>query len=111
MRLWLDDVRPAPKGWVWVKTVDDTIRRIELGGVTEVSLDHDLDYSDPQRTGSEVADYIRRRALAGQEIPVVHVHTANPIGGAQMALSRQRSEHETGTWERAVSRIRRRVLR
>jgi len=109
MRLWLDDVRPAPRGWVWVKTVDEMVRRLRRGGVTEVSLDHDLDYTDPGRNGTEVAVWLYRAAIEGQEIPVVHVHTANRLAGAQMAMYRQRSEHETGEWDRMVRAARRRV--
>lgn len=44
MRLWLDDIRPAPKGWVWVKDarhfMSDLLLMFE--DITEVSLDHDL---------------------------------------------------------------------
>ena len=29
MRLWIDDVRPAPEGYVWVKSVDDAKLVIE----------------------------------------------------------------------------------
>lgn len=24
MRLWIDDIRPAPVGFIWIKTVNDT---------------------------------------------------------------------------------------
>lgn len=42
MKLWLDDVRPAPEGWVWVKTVDEAKKLLESGQVQQASLDHDL---------------------------------------------------------------------
>lgn len=42
MKLWLDDVRPAPEGWTWVKTVDEARARLVAGGVDHLSLDHDL---------------------------------------------------------------------
>lgn len=42
MKLWLDDVRPAPAGWTWVKTVDEARDAVLAGGVDEMSLDHDL---------------------------------------------------------------------
>ena len=28
MKLWLDDLRPAPEGYIWVKTVYDAIEQI-----------------------------------------------------------------------------------
>lgn len=30
MKLWVDDVRPAPNGYVWCKSVDDAKKQIEL---------------------------------------------------------------------------------
>lgn len=42
VRLWLDDLRPAPEGWLWVKTVEQAIDVLKQGQVTEASLDNDL---------------------------------------------------------------------
>ncbi len=42
MKLWLDDIRPAPEGWTWVYTVQAAAAKLEQGIVTEASLDHDL---------------------------------------------------------------------
>lgn len=42
IRLWLDDVRPAPEGWTWIKTVDEAKTYLMAGDVNEASLDHDL---------------------------------------------------------------------
>lgn len=39
--LWLDDIRPAPPGWIHVKT-DVEARAWLLRGVHAASLDHDL---------------------------------------------------------------------
>ena len=41
VKLWLDDLRPAPEGWVWCKTVD-AAQFLMLHNVVEMSLDHDL---------------------------------------------------------------------
>lgn len=45
MKLWVDGERPAPEGWVWSKTVENTIATLELspGGISEMSLDYCLD--------------------------------------------------------------------
>lgn len=40
--LWLDDVRPAPVGWVHARTVDEARPLLEAGVVLRASLDHDL---------------------------------------------------------------------
>jgi hypothetical protein len=42
INLWLDDMRPAPEGWVHVKTVPEAQRYLEAGIVDRMSLDHDL---------------------------------------------------------------------
>jgi hypothetical protein len=49
--LWLDDVRPAPHGWTWAKSVDEAISLVmiaEFGDVpwTRASLDHDMGMVD-----------------------------------------------------------------
>ena len=40
-RLWLDDVREAPAGWVWAKTNEEAQRVLLEQQVTHCSLDHD----------------------------------------------------------------------
>jgi hypothetical protein len=42
LRVWLDDSRPAPPGWLRVTTVKNARRLIEAGLVREISLDYDL---------------------------------------------------------------------
>ena len=49
MKIWLDDDRPAPKGWVWVKTADEAIAVLDgmanasrADHITHMSFDHDL---------------------------------------------------------------------
>ena len=45
MKLYLDDVRPVPPGWVLAKTVPEAIELLKQG-VDEASLDHDLGLCD-----------------------------------------------------------------
>lgn len=42
MKLWLDDERPAPDGWQWVKTADEAIYALRDNLITHMSFDHDL---------------------------------------------------------------------
>jgi len=42
MKLWLDDIRPAPPGWHHVKTIREAKDVLMTGLVTHASLDHDL---------------------------------------------------------------------
>jgi hypothetical protein len=42
LKVWLDDSRPAPSGWLRVTTVRNARRLVEAGLVREISLDYDL---------------------------------------------------------------------
>jgi hypothetical protein len=51
MRVWLDDRRPTPEGWVRVRTPEEAIELLRAGGVGELSLDHDLGSTWPPASG------------------------------------------------------------
>ena len=42
MKVWLDDERGAPEGWMRVRWPDEAIALLKTGQVTHLSLDHDL---------------------------------------------------------------------
>lgn len=42
MKLWLDDIRPAPEGWHWAKTLAEAKEAVLNNEIEEMSLDHDL---------------------------------------------------------------------
>lgn len=46
IRLWADDNRPAPEGWVWAKNVEQAQARLLQGSVEDLSLDFDFDNPD-----------------------------------------------------------------
>jgi hypothetical protein len=56
VRVWLDDRRPAPRGWRRCYTPDQMIELLQTGEVTEISLDHDLGLTEGEReeTGYDV---------------------------------------------------------
>lgn len=92
IRLWLDDERPAPEGWLAVRTAAEAIERLLTGAVIEVSLDHDL--GEPSAgTGYEVACLIERAAAEGRLGPLCwRVHSANPVGRARMEAALRSAE-------------------
>lgn len=82
MKIWLDDERPAPAGWMWVKTVEDAIQALRSNRVEEISLDHDLGI---EATGYDVMLYLERCAFEGKPIPTqIRIHTANSVGREKM---------------------------
>lgn len=88
MKIYLDDIRDTPKGWTRTYTVEETIKYLKTGKVTELSLDHDLGQTDPLHTGYDVLLYIENQLhLINDDwfVPeVIFLHTANPIGEARM---------------------------
>ncbi|MGO9837683.1 MAG: YpsA SLOG family protein [Polyangiaceae bacterium] len=85
IRVWLDDVRPAPAGWTHAKTARETIALLAAGGVVEISLDHDLGDEATCGTGYEVACWIEEAvATRGFVPPAIRIHSANVVGRERM---------------------------
>ena len=79
MKIWLDDIRPAPEGWVWCKTAEVVIERLMTTPslIKAISLDNDL---GTQLEGWHLAKIIAALARAGMlgEIKL-YVHTQNTV--------------------------------
>ena len=84
MKVFLDDCRPTPDGWVAARWPDEVILLLAEGGVTDVSLDHDLG-DDERGTGYDVLTWIEEAvATRGFQPPRISVHSANPAAGQRM---------------------------
>ena len=84
MRVYLDDLRPAPDGWVRVFWPDEAIALLKIGEVTHLSLDHDLG-DDPRGTGYDVLLWIEEAvAVSDFKAPEITVHSANPAARQRM---------------------------
>jgi hypothetical protein len=85
MKLWLDDERPAPEGWVWVKTVEeaelaflgtDDSANPTMHEITELSVDHDL--GEDARPGYDLLVWLEEAVHDGMwDPPLVTVHSMN----------------------------------
>jgi hypothetical protein len=92
VKLWLDDCRPAPKGWTWHLHVDNMIEDIEWlmrhGDTIEmISLDNDL--GELEKEGYKVLDW-----LESLQIPIefgINIHSANPVARDRMRAVIQRN--------------------
>lgn len=89
-RIWIDDLRLPPEGWVWVKTSDAAIEVLaefkHLGSEYEViSFDHDLGGDDTSRR-------IMMWMIENESFPTdeVFVHTANSVGRQYLVGTAQR---------------------
>lgn len=59
--IYLDDERRTPEGWLRVYWPDEAIALLQQGGVSEISLDHDLG-DDERGTGYDVIAWIEEAA-------------------------------------------------
>lgn len=86
LKIWLDDLRPAPTGYAWCKSVNEckkTILSAEEEGreIEVIDCDHDLgDYYSDGGDGIVIIDFLIER----DRLYPVKLHTANPVGRANM---------------------------
>ena len=86
IKLYVDDERQAPNGWVNVKSAEMAIKLLKEGRVEELSLDHDL---GRKKTGYDIVLWMERAVMEGSfELPnKIIIHTANPVGRQKMAAA------------------------
>lgn len=102
MKLWVDDIRPAPEGWTRAETISEAVNLISrygIGdfrgpGITHVSLDHDISipvkvngvwYNRPSPdTFKVVAMYMVENMMnpcgSLAEDIIITTHSSNPAG-------------------------------
>ncbi|SDY90581.1 hypothetical protein SAMN04487939_10889 [Lysobacter sp. yr284] len=96
MRVYLDDERETPPGWVRVYWPDEAIALLAAGAVTDLSLDHDLG-DDARGTGYDVLLWIERAvAERGFAAPRLQVHSANPAARLRMRAAIEAIERLRG---------------
>jgi hypothetical protein len=103
MRIWLDDIRPAPEGWTWVThpwSVMGMLRKSKFSGhedaedITEISFDHDLGVGD---TGYDVAKLIEEMAAHNIIKPIKWaIHSANPVGRRNIEMAMNNADKYWG---------------
>lgn len=94
IRLWIDDIRPAPEGWRHCKSVNEgkviCYQHLKPGKILHIeamSFDHDAgDYSSMGGDYIELLNWLeRKQELENWNIMTeFHLHSANPIGVQNM---------------------------
>lgn len=101
MKLWHDDVREAPEGWVWARTNADAKVYLLTNDVDEISMDHDLGYHNVELS-DDIEERLDQLALAGHSLETgfdlvewmcetghvpakITIHSWNPDGADRMA--------------------------
>ena len=86
LKVWLDDERKAPNGWIHFKTVPELILFYEkhTEDITDMSLDHDLGENTP--TGYDFVAWLEEKIYHKKfiNLPKMKVHSANPVGKRRM---------------------------
>ncbi len=84
MKVYLDDERQTPAGWVRVYWPDEAIDLLKTGAVQVISLDHDLG-DDERGTGYDVVLWIEEAVFTrGFKPPHISVHSANASAKEKM---------------------------
>ena len=83
MKIWLDDLRPAPDGWIHAHSVNEFKAFIKTQGIPEeVSLDHDLgDFSHDGGDGWKATLWLCEKEIWPERVVV---HSANAVGRSRM---------------------------
>ena len=94
MKLWIDDVRPAPEGYFWCKSVNEAIDCIDLSdfdfmeNIELIDIDHDAgNYAADGGDYIKILDWLE---MTGRNYPI-HIHSMNPVGIANMRAIIQRN--------------------
>lgn len=85
IKVFLDDVRDAPDGWIQAYTAQETIMYLQNYNVTHLSLDHDLG-DEICGTGYDILAWLEKEVHEGRRgyIPEITIHSANPPAAARM---------------------------
>lgn len=87
MKVFLDDERSTPEGWIRTYWPEEVIALLKTGKVTELSLDHDLG-DDDHGTGYTVLLWLEEQVVAhGMTPPLLRVHSANASARLKMAAA------------------------
>ena len=93
LKLWIDDVRPAPDGYVWCKSVIHAKATIEIYEITFeicendfykielIDIDHDAGgYANEGGDYIKLLDWLEE---TGRNYPI-RIHSMNPVGRENM---------------------------
>lgn len=90
LKIFLDDCRTTPRGYVRTYTVEETIALIveNNGSILILSLDNDL--GEGLKEGKEVMKWIEEKAFLNEikPIPILLIHSQNNVAVSEMIIAR-----------------------
>ena len=106
LKLWIDDVRPAPEGYVWLKSTNEAINFLKqymiftnhvivnmrelqtFPKIELINIDHDAgDYTSDGGDYIKVLEYLEYMCFGCP----IHIHSMNPVGVANMKVIIQKN--------------------
>lgn len=93
MKLWIDDVRPAPEGYVWAQSVmmAQAVIKVEEQEGNKIDLiDIDHDAGDFVCDGGDYIKLLDWLEETGRNYPI-HIHSMNVVGVQNMRRIIQRN--------------------
>ena len=93
MKLWIDDVRPAPEGYHWARSVKDAIYCIEWWERHNIEIkliDTDHDAGVFAHDGGDYIKLLDWFEETGRNYPI-RIHSMNPVGVQNMRAIIQRN--------------------
>ena len=102
MKLWIDDVRPAPAGFIWARTVNrakeiiinnEELLKVNLGKSTYrielIDIDHDAgEFATDGGDYIKLLDWLEE---TGRNYPI-RIHSMNPVGVENMRRIIQKND-------------------
>jgi hypothetical protein len=85
MRIYVDDIREAPEGWLLADCAGIALHFLQNLDVEAISLDHDL--GEDSLTGYDIAKKMVELSLWPKDI---YCHSANPVGRINILALLQR---------------------
>lgn len=86
MKLWIDDMRPAPEGYIWTKSIKSAQTRIYNyehnmnDNTIIIDLDHDAgDYASDGGDYIKLLDWLEAKNIVDTGY-FFHIHSMNPVG-------------------------------
>ena len=92
MKIWVDDIRPAPEGYFHCHSVNEVISTIELIDFFEILrpdrkiielIDIDHDAGDFYYDGGDYINILNWLEETGRDYPI-RIHSVNPVGVENM---------------------------
>lgn len=93
MKIWVDDIRKEPEGYLRAKSVWDAIKLIQdatAQGIEIEILDLDHDSGDYNPMGGDYIRILDWLEISGISVPI-RLHTMNPVGRDNMMSIIQRN--------------------